>query len=231
MQKVFKERAGVKKIMIEYDKDAIVHPYITEYLREVIPESDGILKELEAYADENSVPIVQPETAQFLKTLVRMKNPERILEVGTAIGYSAILMATESNGTISTLESNSEMVVIARENIKKAGLEEKIHVIEKDAREYFKTLTGEYDMIFLDGPKAHYIHMLNDCVRLLKKGGILVADNVLYKGMTADEEHVVRRKITIVKRLKHFISAQMQRPDLRTVLLPLGDGVTVAVKI
>jgi len=217
--------------MIEYDKDAIVHPYITEYLREVVNENDGILKELEEYAKENSVPIVQPETAQFLKTLVRMVNPKRILEVGCAIGYSAILMAEETEGTVTTLECNPDMVTIARENIKKSGLEDRIHVIQSDAREYFQTLTGEYDMIFLDGPKAHYIHMLNDCVRLLKKGGILVADNVLYKGMTADEEHVVRRKITIVKRLKHFISAQMQRPDLRAVLLPLGDGVTVAVKI
>lgn len=216
--------------MIEYDKDAIVHPYITEYLHEVIPKHEGILKELEDYAERESVPIVQSETAQFLKTIVRMKRPERILEVGCAIGYSAILMAQETDGSISTLECSDEMFRIAGENIKKAELSDRIHIIHADAREYLKELTGEYDMIFLDGPKAHYIHMLNDCVRLLKSGGILVADNVLYKGMTADEEHVVRRKITIVKRLKHFIAAQMQRPDLETVLLPLGDGVTLAVK-
>ena len=216
--------------MIEYDKDAIVHPYITDYLREIIPKHNGILKELEEYAQVNSVPIVQPETAQLLKTLVRMINPKRILEVGCAIGYSAILMAEETEGTVSTLECNSQMAEIARDNIQRAGLSERIYIIEADAREYIKNLTGEYDIIFLDGPKAHYIYMLNDCIRLLKKGGILVADNVLYKGMTADEEHVVRRKITIVKRLKHFIAAQMQREDLQTVLLPLGDGVTVAVK-
>lgn len=216
--------------MIEYDKDAIVPPYITEYLREIIPPSEGILKELELYAEENSVPIVQPETAQLLKTLVRMTAPKRILEVGCAIGYSAILMASESQASITTLECDENMVKIAEENIKKANLDERIYVINKDAREYFETLSGEYDMIFLDGPKAHYIYMLNDCIRLLKPGGILVADNVLYKGMTADEEHVVKRKITIVKRLKHFIAAQMQRPELRAVLLPLGDGVTVAVK-
>lgn len=216
--------------MIEYDKDAIVPPYITEYLREVIPPPEGILAELEEYAEKNSVPIVQPETAQLLKTLVRMINPKRILEVGCAIGYSAILMASESDASITTLECDENMVKIARENIKKAGMENRIYVINKDAREYFETLSGEYDMIFLDGPKAHYIYMLNDCIRLLNDGGILVADNVLYKGMTADEEHVVKRKITIVKRLKHFIAAQMQRPELQAVLLPLGDGVTVAVK-
>ncbi len=216
--------------MIEYDKDAIVPPYITDYLREIIPPSDGILAELEEYAKENSVPIVQPETAQLLKTLVRMKKPSRILEVGCAIGYSSILMASESNANITTIECDEEMVRTARENIKKAGMEDRIYVIEKDAKAYFETLSGKYDMIFLDGPKAHYIYMLNDCIRLLNDGGILVADNVLYKGMTADEEHVVKRKITIVKRLKHFIAAQMQRPELQAVLLPLGDGVTVAVK-
>lgn len=216
--------------MIEYDKDAIVYPYMTEYLRKVIPENSGFLKELEAYAEENLVPIVQPETAQLLRVLVKMIRPSRILEVGCAIGYSAILMASETDGTVSTLEYNAEMAEIARENIEKSGMSGRIHVIEADAREYFKTLSGEYDMIFLDGPKAHYIHMLNDCIRLLRPGGILVADNVLYKGMTADDGHVVRRKITIVKRLRHFIAAQMQRPELKCVLLPLGDGVTVAVK-
>ena len=216
--------------MVEYDKDAIVYPYITEYLRETIPQSSGILKELEEYAAANSVPIVQPETARLLQVLVQMKQPARILEVGCAIGYSALLIAGETDGSVTTLEYNDEMADIAEKNIKKAGMSDRIFIIRNDAREYLKTLTGEYDMIFLDGPKAHYIYMLNDCIRLLKKGGILVADNVLYKGMTADEEHVIRRKITIVKRLKHFIAAQMQREELKTVLLPVGDGVTVAVK-
>ena len=112
----------------------------------------------------------------------------------------------------------------------KAGLKDKITVIQNDAKDVIPTLTGEYDIIFLDGPKAHYIYMMNDCMRLLKKGGLLIADNILYKGMTADSAHVVRRKITIVKRLRRFISAQMQREELETVILPLGDGVTVAVK-
>lgn len=218
--------------MIEYDKDAIVYPYITEYLRKEIPPHKGILKELEEYAEINSIPIVQPETAQLLEVLAAIKRPERILEVGCAIGYSAILTAQylAPGGTVTTLEWDADMAEIARENIKKAGLESAINVIHNDAKEVIPTLTAEYDIIFLDGPKAHYIYMLNDCIRLLKRGGLLIADNVLYKGMTADDEHVIRRKITIVKRLRRFISAQMQRGELKTVLLPLGDGVTVAVK-
>lgn len=219
--------------MVEYDKDAIVYPYITEYLRKEIPPHTGILKELEEYAKVHQVPIVQPETAQLLSVLCAVKRPLRILEIGCAIGYSAILMSEfiENGGTITTLEWDADIAEIARENIKKAGLLGVINVICNDAKEVIPTLTAEYDIVFLDGPKAHYIYMLNDCVRLLKKGGLLIADNVLYKGMTADDEHVIRRKITIVKRLRRFISAQMQRKELRTVVLPLGDGVTVGVKL
>lgn len=218
--------------MIEYDKDAIVYPYITEFLRKEIPQKTGILKELEEYAAINQVPIVQPETAQLLQVMCDMKKPQRILEVGCAIGYSAILMSDylTNDGTITTIEWDADMAEIARKNIEKAGLTDVINVIHNDAKVVLPTLSAQYDIIFLDGPKAHYIYMLNDCIRLLKKGGILIADNVLYKGMTADDNHVVRRKITIVKRLRRFISAQMQRKELKTVVLPLGDGVTIAVK-
>ncbi len=218
--------------MVEYDNDAIVYPYITDYLRREIPPKKGILAELEEYAQKNSVPIVQPETAQLLSVLVYIKRPVRILEVGCAIGYSAILMSEGlcEGGSITTIEWDADMAEIARKNIEKAGLSDKIHVIYNDAKDVIPTLTSEYDIIFLDGPKAHYIYMMNDCIRLLKKGGILISDNVLYKGMTADDNHVIRRKITIVKRLRRFIQAQMQRDELKTVILPLGDGVTVAVK-
>ena len=219
--------------MVEYDKDAIVYPYITEYMRKEIPDHSGILAELEEYASQNSIPIVQKEIAQFLSVLTFAKRPVRILEVGCAIGYSAILMAQglAEGGTLTTVEWDADMAEIARENIKRAGLSDVINVIYGDAKDIIPTLTAEYDIIFLDGPKAHYIYMMNDCIRLLKKGGFLIADNVLYKGMTADDAHVIRRKITIVKRLRRFISAQMQREELKTAILPLGDGVTVAVKI
>ncbi len=218
--------------MIEYDKDAIVYPYITEMLRDVCPERQGFLSELEREAREEDIPIIYPESAQLLTVLCEMIRPKHILEIGCAIGYSALLMSEKlaEGGSILTLEIDENMAKRARNNIEKAGKTAQITVRCCDAVETVPNLTGEYDLIFLDGPKAHYIHMLNDCIRLLRKGGILVADNVLYKGMTADEEHVVRRKITIVKRLRHFINAQTQRGELDAVLLPLGDGMTVAVK-
>lgn len=218
--------------MIEYDKDAIVYPYITDMLRSGVPKSNGILKELEDEAAREDIPIILPEAARLLSVLCELKRPNHILEIGCAIGYSSLLMAEKlgEGGSILTLELDADMAKRARKNIERAGKSDIITVRNCDAVETVPTLTGEYDLIFLDGPKAHYIHMLNDCIRLLNKGGMLIADNVLYKGMTADPEHVVRRKITIVKRLRHFIGAQMQRQELETVLLPLGDGMTVAVK-
>lgn len=220
--------------MIEYDPDAIVHPYITRYIREETAPNSAFLQELESYAKEHSIPIVQPETAKFLSVLTHIKQPQKILEVGCAIGYSAILMSQglTPGGQITTLEYSGEMADIARNHIERAGLCNTIHVVEADAKEFIPACQEDasYDLIFLDGPKAHYIYMLNDCVRLLKPGGVLISDNVLYKGMTAENSLVIRRKITIVKRLRKFIDALKNRSDLITSILPLGDGVTVSVK-
>ena len=220
---------------VEYDLNAIVPDYITDYLRSHMTHNDEFLHELEQYAAENDVPIIEPESARFLTVMCRMKKPRKILEVGTAIGYSSILMAqhTPKNTRIITLEYSEEMVHIARENVKRAGYAGKIDVIEADAKDYLAYIDDEnsFDMIFLDGPKAHYINMLDECVRLLKRGGVLISDNILYKGMTADDDHVVRRKITIVKRLRDYIDTLMAHRELHTSILPLGDGVTVSVKI
>lgn len=124
------------------------------------------------------------------------------------------------------------MVEIARENVKTAGLEDRIHVIEADAKDYLSYIEGDesFDVVFLDGPKAHYLFMLDDAVRLLKKGGMLISDNVLFKGMTADDEHFVRRKVTIIKRLREYIKVLMEHPQLETSILSQGDGVTLSVK-
>lgn len=220
--------------MIEYDKDAIVPPYITKYLRSHSEHSDEFMHELERYAEKNGVPIIEPESARFLEVICALHQPAAILEIGCAIGYSAILMAKSSapDSRIMTIEYSSEMAKEARKNISAAGLTDRIRVIEADAKDYVSYIDEDecFDMIFLDGPKAHYYYMLDDCVRLLKKGGLLISDNVLYKGMTADDNHVIRRKITIVNRLREFIDTLCAHPQLKTSLLPLGDGVTISIK-
>lgn len=221
--------------MVEYEKDAIVNPSVTEYIRSELKKNDGILAELEAYAAEHDVPIILPETAQLIKNISMIKRPSDILEVGCAIGYSSTLLAgtLADGGHITTIEYDPDMVRMARSNIKRAGFENTITVVEADARDYLPYIEEDerFDFIFLDGPKAHYVYMLDECVRLLKHGGVLIADNVLYKGMTADDELVIRRKITIVKRLRAFIDALSAHKELETSVLPVGDGMTFSVKL
>ncbi len=221
--------------MTEYDKDAVVPRYITRWLRENAPQSDALLSEMEKYAALNNIPIAQPETARFLSVITRLAKPKRMLEIGTAIGYSAIIAARsmDGDGKILTIEYDAPTAVTARRNIKLAGLSDRVEVVCADAKDYLSYIDEDecMDMIFLDGPKAHYVYMLDDCVRLLRRGGVLISDNVLYKGMTADDAHVARRKITIVGRLREYIAALTRHPELDTALLPLGDGVTISVKI
>ena len=191
-----------------------------------------LLYELREKAKAEGNPVLRDKSFELLKETVTKRKPQKILEIGVNVGLSGIAMLLCSeNASLTGIEIDETAKEKAQENYKLFGVEKRAKIFLGDASEIIPLLTGEYDFIFLDGPKAHYIYMLNDCIRLLKKGGLLVADNVLYKGMTADDAHVIRRKITIVKRLRRFISAQLQRDELRTVVLPLGDGVTVAVKM
>ena len=215
------------------EEDNINYEYILRYIRDTIPKQTGALQEMEIYAKENEVPISQPESIRLIEVLLKLMGAKKILEVGTAIGYSAIRMAKACDGEVVTIELSEEMADRAEENIRRCGLDEKIKVIRGDGVQVLENLQGEgiFDVIFVDAAKGQYMEFFPNCMRLLRKGGVLISDNVLYKGMTADDEHVIRRKITIVKRLRRFISAQMQRSELRTVVLPLGDGVTVGVKL
>ncbi len=219
---------------MDYDLNAIVTPYVTSYIREKTVQSDSLLLDIERYAAENSVPIAEPETARLLSVLTKLMRPKKILEVGCAVGYSSIIMARglAGGGSMITLEYDTEMIKTARANIQAAGLGDTISVVEADARDYLWYIEGDesFDMIFLDGPKAHYIYMLDDCVRLLRKGGLLISDNVLFKGMTADDGHFARRKVTIINRLRDYITALMEHPQLETSILSQGDGVTLSVK-
>ncbi len=219
---------------MDYDLNAIVTPYVTSYIRKKTVQKDELLLDIERYAAENSVPVAEPETARLLSVLTKLVRPKKILEVGCAVGYSSIIMARglAEGGKILTLEYDTEMIKKASENIKRVGLEDTIHIAEADAKDYLWYIEGDesFDMIFLDGPKAHYIYMLDDCVRLLRKGGLLISDNVLFKGMTADDGHFVRRKVTIINRLREYITALMEHPQLETSILSQGDGVTLSVK-
>lgn len=210
----------------------INHDYITDYIRDVIPERVGLLNELEQYAAENHVPIVQPEVARLLSVLVNMIQPSSILEIGTAIGYSSILLAQglKPGGKLITIERYNKMVCMARENIKRASLENTIHVIEGEAEEVLADLNGEFDFIFMDAAKGHYMEFFHQCMRMLRPKGVLVSDNVLYKGMIASDKLVIRRKKTIVKRMRDYLVAISNHPELDTAIIPIGDGLAISYR-
>ncbi|WP_102400583.1 O-methyltransferase [Haloimpatiens massiliensis] len=209
----------------------ITYDYIENYLRKIIPDTKGILQELELFAKEHSVPIVQKETAQFLELMIKIKKPKRILELGSAIGYSSILMCLSSNKNvhIDTIERDENMIKLAKSNILKAGLEDNIKLIQGDCLQVLENLNDRYDLIFMDAGKGHYNHFLPECLRLLEKDGLIIADNVLFRGMVATDELVKRRKITIVKRMREYLQ-MINGEELLTSVIPMGDGIAVTVR-
>lgn len=210
----------------------ITYDYMEEYIKKLIPDNNGILKEMEQYADLNAVPIIQKEVGKFLELIIVMKRPKKILELGTAIGYSSILMCISSNKecNITTIERNRDMVKIARDNIAKYDFDNNIEVIEGDCIEVLEKLEGQYDLIFMDAGKGHYNHFLPHCLRLLSNDGVIVADNVLFKGMVASRELLKRRKITIVKRMKTYLELVSNNSKLVTSVIPMGDGIAVTAR-
>ena len=169
----------------------------------------------------------------FLKVLLLMQKPARILEVGTAVGFSALLMSeyAPEGCRITTIENYEKRIPIARENFKRAGKEEEITLIEGDAADVLRDLEGEFDLIFMDAAKGQYIHYLPDVMRLLAEGGCLVSDNVMQDGDVIESRFAVeRRNRTIHARMREYLYELKHRNDLVTSILPLGDGVAVSVK-
>ncbi len=207
----------------------VTFEYMEKYLRDLIPDRNDELKELEDFAKENKVPIIQKEGAKFLEFMVAMNKPKKILELGTAIGYSSILMNKAANGEchITTIERDDNMINYATENIKKFGLDEKIKILQGDCLEVLESLHDEFDIIFMDAGKGHYNHFLPECLRLLKKDGIIIADNVLFRGMVASDDLVKRRKITIVKRMRKYLDMISKDENLITTVIPMGDGIAL----
>jgi len=210
----------------------IVDKLVEEYIRDILPKNDGLIKELEAFAEENNVPIIHPEVAKFLEVIIKMSKVRSILEVGTAIGYSSLIFsnAMDNSGKIITIEKRKDMHELACKNIKEAGLESNITPMLGDAAELLPEIDGKFDMIFLDAAKGHYQKFLLSCIERLNENGIIISDNVLYKGMVASNEYLVRRKITIVKRMRKYLEYISNHPQLTTSIIPIGDGVALTYK-
>ena len=210
----------------------IVNNLVEEYIRTTLKDKEGLLRELEIYAEEHNVPIVHKEVSDLLKVLLKVDKPKNILEVGCAIGYSSILFATTVGDEvkITTVERNEAMIERAKENIKRAGCENNITILEGDAEELLPKVEGKFDMIFLDAAKGQYKLFYDMVIDKLKVGGLLISDNILYKGMVAHDDFVVRRKKTIVKRMRNYLDYICNCEYLSTSLIPIGDGVALSYK-
>lgn len=211
----------------------IVDERIVTFINSMETENSEILEVIEREALDSYVPIIRKEMQSFLKLLLSIQKPMRVLEVGTAVGFSALLMSEylPDGATITTIENYDKRIPIARKNFERAGKEHMITLLEGDAQEVLKTLEGEYDFIFMDAAKGQYIHFLPDVLRLLRAGGLLVSDNVMQEGTIVESRFgVERRDRTIHARMREYLYVLKHHEELITSIVPLGDGVALSVK-
>ena len=211
----------------------IVDERLVTYINSLDTGNTSILDQIEQEALDSYVPIIRKEMQQFLKLLLAMKRPVRILEVGTAVGFSAILMAEYDPVPceITTIENYEKRIPIAKENFIRAGKEKQITLLEGDAAQILPTLTESYDFIFMDAAKGQYPAYLEQVMRFLVPGGILITDNVLQDGDIIESRFAVeRRDRTIHSRMREYLYTLKHHPELETSILPLGDGVALSVR-
>ena len=212
----------------------IVNDRIVSYIHSLESQNSEILEKIEQCAIKDNVPIIRKEMESFLRVMLTIGKPLNILELGCAIGYSAILMSEylPEGGHITTIENYDKRIVEAKSNIQMAGLEDKITLLEGDAMEVMKDLESEkYDFVFMDAAKAQYINFLPEVMRLMKSGAILIADNVLQDGDIIESRYgVIRRNRTIHSRMREYMYQVKHMEELETTIVPIGDGITMSVK-
>lgn len=211
----------------------IVDERIITFINSLDTKNSEILEQIETEARTADVPIIRREMQSLLKVLLLLRKPARVLEVGAAVGFSALLMSEyiPEESRITTIENYEKRIPVARENFRRAGKEDQITLIEGDAAEVLKTLDGPYDFIFMDAAKGQYIHYLPDILRLLPPGGCLVSDNVMQDGDVIESRFAVeRRNRTIHARMREYLYELKHNDALTTSIIPLGDGVAVSIK-
>lgn len=212
----------------------IVDERLVTYINSLDRGNTPVLDEIEKEALSDFVPIIRKEMQSFLKLLLAMQKPMRILEVGTAVGFSAVLMAeyAPKGCQIVTIENYEKRIPIAKANFERAGKQEQITLLEGDATEILPQLEGQFDMIFMDAAKGQYINFMPQVLRLLKTGGVLVSDNVLQDGDIIESHYIVeRRNRTIYKRMREYLYELTHSDELVTAVMPIGDGITVSTKL
>lgn len=211
----------------------IVNERIVDYINSLDKGNSPVCNAIEKEALVDGVPIIRKEMGNLLKVLLLLKRPQKILEVGTAVGYSSILMSENmpENCRITTIENYEKRIPVAKNNFKRAGKEEVITLLEGDAMDILKELDGTYDFIFMDAAKGQYINFLPELLRLMPAGGLLISDNVLQEGDIVESRYgVTRRNRTIHTRMREYIYTLTHAEQLETSIVPIGDGITLSVK-
>jgi predicted O-methyltransferase YrrM len=211
----------------------IVNERIVDYINSLDKGNSPVCNVIEKEALADGVPIIRKEMGNLLKVLLLLKQPQKILEVGTAVGYSSILMSENmpENCRITTIENYEKRIPVAKNNFKRAGKEEVITLLEGDAMDILKELDGTYDFIFMDAAKGQYINFLPELLRLMPAGGLLISDNVLQEGDIVESRYgVTRRNRTIHTRMREYIYTLTHAEQLETSIVPIGDGITLSVK-
>ena len=211
----------------------IIDERTTEYISSLEPDYSPVLAEIEAEAIRDRVPIIRRETGSLLRSVILMKRPRRILEVGTATGFSALLMSEvmPEGCTITTIEKYEKRIPLAQANFRRAGKADVIHLIAGDALEVLESLEGSFDFIFMDAAKGQYINFFPSVMRLLEPGGVLVSDNILQDGQLVESRYgVTRRNRTIHSRMREYLYVLKHTDGLESSVLTVGDGMTISVK-
>ena len=187
------------------------------------------LEKIKEKALNDHIPIIMDDTLEVMEKYLKEEKPKRMLEIGTAVGYSAICFTDflSEDGVIDTIEREHERVLEAKENIKKAEVEEKINILEGDAVEILPTLNNKYDVVFIDAAKGKYPFFLKEALRMINKNGIIFADNILYKGYVLSDYNKHKQR-TAVRNLREYIKEVSENPDLETEILEVGDGLAVS---
>lgn len=214
----------------KFDKVSIIK-IIKLKVKENVKMNQYELEKIKQKAIEDKIPIIMDDTLEILKTLLKDKKPSRMLEIGTAVGYSAICFSEylQKGGCIDTIEREEDRVSQAKENIKKAEVEDKINIFCGDAVEILPTLNNEYDVVFIDAAKGKYPFFLKEALRMLKSDGIIIADNVLYKGYVMSDYNKHKQR-TAVRNLREFIQELKENPELEMEVLEVGDGLAIATR-
>lgn len=187
------------------------------------------LNKVKQDALKRHIPIIMDDTLEVIEKILMQEKPEKILEIGTAVGYSAMCFSKllSENGKIDTIERESDKVQEAKKNIKLVEVEDKINIIEGDAVEILPKLNDEYDIIFIDAAKGKYPFFLKESMRLIKSNGIILADNILYKGYVMSDYNKHKQR-TAVRNLREYIKEVTENPKIETEILEVGDGLAIS---